>query len=134
MATTDGTSTEAPEVPDNVKVVRWKGRDFWTLEPGEGQVLAITRMANLQLPKDITLERMISWLNRAPRLAESLCARDEDKDWLEDAYLDKVVEVHEIPDFLAEIVMAWWGSPNREQRRAATTKKAAVKKAARRVA
>lgn len=130
MATTD------EEVPEDVRVITWKGRTFWVLEPDEGQILAVTRMANLQPSKDMTLERMLGWLNRAPRLVISLCARASDEDWFEDAFVDRTVKVEELPDFMAEVVKAWWlpeAEDNRTAKRA-PAKKAAKKAGARRVA
>ncbi len=122
--------TEQPEIPDNVKVITFKGHEFWVLEPDESQIFAISRLTQLRTSAEgMSLPRMLAAVNRVPNLAEALCARDEDKDWLEDAYLSKQVAIHDIPEFCAEVMTAWWSGQNRETRRAAAKKTAGARRA-----
>lgn len=119
------TAPDVTKIPDHLRAVTFHEREFWVLEPSDTQILALTRLANLKPSAEMSLERMMGTLNRMPALIETLCERDSDKEWFEDAYATKAVEVHQLPDFCVEVLRAWFGDPEPPNR---ATKRAAAKK------
>lgn len=110
------------------KPITFKGREILTVEPTDEQFLAMVRLSKLPRSTEAGMSghRMIATLNRVPDLVRALCASDVDAEWFEDSLIDGTVKIADLPDFVADVMLAWWADTgNRAAKR--TAKKATAR-------
>jgi hypothetical protein len=99
-----------PDVVETREVV-FHDRKIAVLKPSVEQSTVLVRLARLKEPEHYSDERKIATINRLPLLVSSLCANEEDWDWVEDGLADGTVQWQEVIDLLADAFKVWDDKP-----------------------
>lgn len=133
--TVEQADTAAPESAPE-REIEFHGRMMWVRLPSPEQLLVwrrtVVRLQELN-PASWTGDEVLTALERARRIVDSLLVHEADKDWLDDQMLDGKVTSRQTTEIITKAVEAFADADqegdNREARRAA--KKTPAKKAAR---
>jgi hypothetical protein len=129
---TEQQDTQVPE-----REIEFQGRAIWVKMPGPEQLLVWQRTVTRLQSADVTGwngDQVMSAMERARKIIDSVILNQVDKDWLDDQMLDGAVRLQEASGLITQTVEAFAEDDNRASRRAAAKKTVPAKKAVRKKA